>query len=80
MAADGQDGPVDDPSSENEGRPSVPEDIASRPRSRPDQGSWASDNVPVILLALIVLVLMIAGGMSNDNVTCPGGASSCGYP
>lgn len=35
---------------------------------------------PLIILALIVLALVIAGAASNDDVTCPGGASSCGAP
>ncbi|MFD6551631.1 hypothetical protein [Streptomyces sp. NPDC058398] len=50
------------------------------PKRQRDQGSWAADNVPVIILALIVLVLGIAGMASNDSVTCPGGATSCGIP
>ncbi|MER5856285.1 MULTISPECIES: hypothetical protein [unclassified Streptomyces] len=56
------------------------EPAADTPKARFEQGSWAADNVPLIVLALIVVVLGIAGGMSNDNVTCPGGASSCGVP
>lgn len=59
-------------------------DKASAPPSAPkpprEQGSWAADNVPLIILALIVLVLGIAGLASNDSVTCPGGATSCGSP
>ena len=51
---------------------------APKPVSR--HGSRAADNVPVIVLALIVLVLGIAGLASNDSVTCPGGATSCGTP
>jgi hypothetical protein len=50
------------------------------PKPPREQDSWAADNVPVIILALIVLVLMIAGAASNDSVTCPGGATSCGTP
>lgn len=59
-------------------------DHASPPPSAPkpprEQGSWAADNIPLIILAIIVVVLGIAGLTSNDDVTCPGGATSCGAP
>lgn len=32
------------------------------------------------MTALIVVVLGIVGAVSNDNVTCPGGATSCNVP
>lgn len=50
------------------------------PNPQRDHGSWAAENVPVIILALIVVVLGIAGLASNEGVTCPGGATSCGSP
>lgn len=52
----------------------------STPKPAREQGGWAADQVPLIVLALIVVVLEIMGGMSNDDVTCPGRASSCGVP
>jgi hypothetical protein len=74
MATDGHDEPDAEPAVDHASPP------ASTPKPRRDQGSWAADNVPLIVLALVVVVLAIAGGMSNDNVTCPGGATSCGVP
>ncbi|MGW0966615.1 hypothetical protein [Streptomyces sp. NPDC002516] len=50
------------------------------PKPAREHGSWAADNVPWIVLALIVLVLGIVGATSNDDVTCPGGTTSCGAP
>jgi hypothetical protein len=74
MVTEGSDGPGAEAARDKTSpRPSVPKP----PR---DQGSWAADNVPVIILALIVLVLGIVGMASNDSVTCPGGATSCGTP
>lgn len=49
-------------------------------RLRPTQSSWAADHVPLIVLALVVVVLGIAGAVSNDDVTCPGGATTCNVP
>lgn len=74
MVTEGHDGPGAEPARDTASpRPSAPKP----PR---ENGGWAADNVPVIILALIVLVLMIAGSASNDSVTCPGGATSCGIP
>ncbi|RPK29230.1 hypothetical protein EES37_35080 [Streptomyces sp. ADI91-18] len=80
MAADDQDGPGDAPSGESEDLPPARDNSAPRPIPEHKGGSWASENVPLIFLALIILVLMVVGLKSNGNVTCPGGASSCGYP
>lgn len=74
MTTAGHDGPGAEPARDNASpRPSAPKPSRER-------GSWAADNVPWIILALVVLVLGIAGMTSNDNVTCPGGATSCGSP
>ncbi|MER5402907.1 hypothetical protein [Streptomyces sp. NPDC002599] len=74
MVTEGHDGPGAEPERDTASpQPSAPK----HPR---EHGSWAADNVPGIILALIVLVLMLAGAVSNDNVTCPGGATSCGAP
>ena len=74
MAAEGHGGPGAEPT-----RDSVSPQ-PSTPKPAREQGSWAADNIPVIILALLVLVLGIAGAVSNDSVTCPGGATSCGTP
>jgi hypothetical protein len=89
MVSDDQDGQGNDLSTDSEAGPEspsaqaarvVPESTAERPRLQYHEGSWASEHVPLILLVVIVLVLVFAGMMSSDTVTCPGGASSCGYP
>lgn len=74
MATAGHDGPGAEPAHD---KASPPPGAPKPPR---EHGSWAADNVPLIILALIVLVLGIAGAASNDSVTCPGGATSCGTP
>lgn len=74
MAPEGRDGPGAEPTRDDVGP------IPRPPKPPREHGSWAADNVPVIILALVVLVLMIAGSASNDNVTCPGGTASCGVP
>ncbi len=74
MATETHDGPGPEPARDHASpQPSTPKP----PR---EQGGWAADHVPLIMLALIVLVLGIAGAASNDSVTCPGGARSCGIP
>lgn len=74
MATAGHDGPGTEPARDN----ASPQPGTPKPPREP--GSWAADNVPLIILALIVLVLGIVGLASNDSVTCPGGAASCGTP
>ncbi|MEU9137468.1 hypothetical protein AB0D33_16125 [Streptomyces sp. NPDC048404] len=74
MVTEGHDGPDAEPARDTAGpQPSTPKP----PR---EHGSWAADNVPGIILALIVLVLGLAAATSGDNVNCPGGATSCGVP
>ncbi len=74
MATEGHDGPGADPAGDEAG----PE-VSTR-KLRSSQSSWAADNVPLIVLALVVVVLGIIGAVSNDSVTCPGGATSCNVP
>lgn len=74
MATAGHDEPGAEPARDN----ASPQPSAPKPPR--EHGSWAADNVPLIILALIVLVLGIAGLASNDSVTCPGGATGCGSP
>ncbi|MFD7938324.1 hypothetical protein ACFV4T_27975 [Streptomyces sp. NPDC059755] len=74
MTTAGHDGPDAEPVRDD----ASPQPSAPKPPR--EQGSWASENVPLIILALIVLVLGLVGLTSNDNVTCPGEATSCGSP
>lgn len=74
MATAGHDGPGAEPARDKAG-PQL-----STPKPPREHGSCAADNVPLIILALIVLVLGIVGLTSNDSGTCPGGATSCGAP
>ncbi|MGW1564544.1 hypothetical protein ACWCQ1_50195 [Streptomyces sp. NPDC002144] len=73
-ATERHDGPDADPAGD-EASPQL-----SARKARASQSSWAADNVPLIVLALIVVVLGIIGAVSNDSVTCPGGATSCNVP
>lgn len=74
MATAGHDGPGAEPAGDD----ASPQSSAPKPPH--EHGSWAADHVPLIILALIVLALGIAGLASNDSVTCPGGATNCGAP
>ena len=77
--AEEQSGSGDDVGAESEARPLDQKSVTPQPRRDPDI-SWAADNIPWIVLALLVLGLMCLGASSNDDITCPGGSTSCSFP